>query len=105
MKQRLVQQVIEQRGDVGLDDEEEELLGGDGQKGGAEDGVGRVGPDIVADEVAVPRDGGDDGDGDEDGGLVPVASGQEGIGQEGEYAGERDGEFEVAEGGLVDVVG
>lgn len=75
--------MVQQRGDVRLNNKEEEFLRRDGEERGAHDGVGWVCPDIVADEVAIPRDGGDDGDGDEDGGLVPVPSCEQRVGQDG----------------------
>lgn len=95
MQQRFVYEVVEERGDVGLDDEEEELLGWDGHEGRAKDGVGRVGPDMVSDEIAVPGNGGHDGDGDEDGGLIPVPPGEKGIGYDGQDGREGYREFEM----------
>lgn len=38
-----------------MNDEEEEFFDGDAEEGGAEDGVWRVGPDGVFEEVGVPR--------------------------------------------------
>jgi len=71
----LAQDEIEQAGVEGLDDEEEDFFDGDVEDLGAEDDVRRVGPDVVADQVAVPWDGGGDGDGDEEEDLVEVELG------------------------------
>ena len=53
---------VEGGGDVGLDKEEEQLLEGNRQDCRAEDGVGRVAPDLVGDEIRVPGDRCDDRD-------------------------------------------
>lgn len=49
----------------------------------------------MADEVAVPGDGGEDSDGDEYGGLVPVAPGNERVVDQGQDGGKGQGEFDV----------
>lgn len=61
---RLRRQEIQQRGVVCLDDEEKDLLEGYAEQGWTDNDIGRVRPDIGSDEIAIPRDGSDDGDGD-----------------------------------------
>jgi hypothetical protein len=90
MKGRLAQQAVEQRGVVGLDDEEEQLLDRDGEQGWAEDGRVWIRPDIVPDEVGIPRDGGSDGD------LTSRSEGSPGAGQ-------KDQAYRDEEQSLVDV--
>lgn len=95
MEQRFIGEVVDHGGGVRLDDKEEEFLGGNGPQGWADNGIWRVGPDMVADEVAVPGDRGDDGNEDENGGLIPVAAGEKRIVDESEQGGQRNRELEV----------
>ena len=62
MKDRLAEKEIQQRGDVGLYDEEEELFGRNLKECRANDGTGRIAPDSGADQVGIPRCSGDDCD-------------------------------------------
>lgn len=62
MKNWLAKEKIQQRGDIGLYDEEEELFGGNLKECRTNDGIGRIAPDSAADQVRIPRCGRDDGD-------------------------------------------
>jgi hypothetical protein len=66
MEGGLVEDEVEEAGVVGLNDEEEQLLGGDGEECRADDDLPRVCPYLSSDEVGVPRDGRGDGDADEE---------------------------------------
>lgn len=98
MQDRFAEEEVQQRGVVSLDDEEEHFFEWDAEEGGPEDGIGRVGPDAGVDEVAVPGDCGDDGDGEEEEGLVEVEGGVERVVEEGEERGRGEGVGEVAVG-------
>lgn len=54
MKDRLVDQDVQQARRVRLDDKEEELLDRDGKGDRAKDGVGRIGPYATMDEIRIP---------------------------------------------------
>lgn len=47
MDDRAREDGVQGRGEVGLDEEEEDLLVGDGEQGRADDGRVRVGPDLL----------------------------------------------------------
>lgn len=52
---------IEKSSVVGLYDEEEDFLEGNGKEGWPSDCIGRIGPDPVTHKVRIPRRGGNDG--------------------------------------------
>lgn len=62
MKDRLAEKKIQQRSDIGLYHEEEELFDGNLKECRANDGIGRIAPDSAADQVRIPRGGGYDRD-------------------------------------------
>lgn len=62
MQDGLAEKQVQQRGDVGLYDKEEELFGRNLKECRANDGIGRIAPDPGADQVGIPGCGGDDGD-------------------------------------------
>ena len=68
-------------------DEEEDFFNGNVEDGGSEHDRRWVGPDVGADEVGVPGDGGGDGDGGEEGEFVVVEARAEGVVEEGEEEG------------------
>lgn len=88
--------MVQQRRDVSLDDEEEQLLGRDRKQRRPDNNIWRVGPDIVPDEIAVPGNGGYDGYEDEDESLVPVAPGKNRVRYNTKRRGQGNGEFEMA---------
>lgn len=90
---------VKEGGDEGLDDEERVFLVGD-PPDGAEDALtaarGRVRPGVVADDPRVPGGGGDEGDGDEDAGLVDVEGGLDRMSEEKEEEEGRQGVEQVS---------
>lgn len=62
MKCGFAEQEIEKRGIVGLDDEEEDFFCRYSEESGANDGIGRVGPDSRVNEVGVPWSGRENSD-------------------------------------------
>ena len=51
MEGGLVKEKIQERGDVGLYDEEEEFLGGNLKERGTENGIGGIAPDPRSDQI------------------------------------------------------
>lgn len=70
-----------------MNDEEEDFFDGDLGDFETDDNIGRVGPNVGANEVAVPRNGGSDGNGDEEEQFVGVEARPEGKVEEGEEGG------------------
>ena len=62
MKDGLAEKEIQQRGDVGLNHEEEEFFGRNLKDCRTDNGTGRIAPDPGADQVRIPGRGGDDCD-------------------------------------------
>lgn len=95
MQEGFVHEPIQLTGYIRLDDEEKELLSRDRPEGRPDNGIRRIGPDFLTYEVAIPGDSCYDGDGDEDGGLIPVAPGDERVIDHGEYDRKGYREFEM----------
>ena len=69
MKNGLVQQQINERGGVRLNDDKEDFLVGDTEEDRTNDGIGGVGPDPAVDQIRVPWNRGHKGN------LSPLVSG------------------------------
>ncbi|EEY14599.1 predicted protein [Verticillium alfalfae VaMs.102] len=65
VQHRLVEEDIQLCCEIGLDDKEEKLLGGDVKEGVAEDCIGRIVPDVGANQIRVPGNGGHNGNRDD----------------------------------------
>lgn len=87
LQARTGEQEVEKGGSVGLYHEEKHFLVGNGKDCSAPNGIGRIGPDICADEVGIPGYRRGDGNGDEEEQAVDVQAREQGKGDTGEDQG------------------